>query len=50
MTNKEEVAMKLKDLFSNTVISLNIPKFENSYPLSENIDLPLKAIIKLENI
>ena len=46
MTNKEEVAMKLKDLFSNTVISLNIPKFENSYPLSENIDHPLKAIIK----
>ena len=39
--------MKLNDSFSNAVINLKIPKFENFDPLSENIDHPtLKANIK----
>ena len=48
LTKREEkVAMKLNDSFSNAVINLKIPKFENFDPLSENIDHPtLKANIK----
>ena len=40
ITNKEEAAMELNDFFSNAVINLIIPKFENFDPLSENIDYP----------
>ena len=32
--------MELNDFFSNAVINLIIPKFENFDPLSENIDYP----------
>ena len=46
ITNEEEVAMGLNDFFSNVVVNLKIPKFENSYPLSENVDHPLNAIIR----
>ena len=46
ITNEEEVAMKLKDFFSNAVINIKISKFENFNPLSENIDDPTsKAIV-----
>ena len=38
--------MKLNDFFSNVVINLKIPKFGNFDPFSENIDHPLKAILK----
>ena len=39
--------MKLNDSFSNAVINLKIPTFENFTPLSGKIDHPtLKAIAK----
>ena len=38
--------MGLNDFFSNAVINLQIPKFENFYPLLVNIDHPSKAIVK----
>ena len=38
--------MGLNDSFSNAVINLKIPKFENFDPLSENIDHLLKVIVK----
>ena len=38
--------MELNDFFSNAVINLKISKFENFDPLSENIEHPLKAIVK----
>ena len=39
--------MKLNDFFSNAVINLKIPKFENLDTFSENIDhRTLKAIVK----
>ena len=47
ITSEEEVAMKLNDFFSNAVINLKSPKFENFDPLLENIDhTTLKAIVK----
>ena len=46
ITNEEEVAMKLNDFFSNTLINLKITKFEIFCPLSECIDhSTLKAIV-----
>ena len=36
--------MELNDFFSNAIINLKIPKFENFDLLSENVDHPLKAI------
>ena len=36
ITNEDEVAIKLNDFFSNAVINLKIPKFENFDRLSEN--------------
>ena len=44
--NEEEVAMELSNFFSNAVINLEIPKSEKFDPLSENIDHPLKAIVR----
>ena len=38
--------MELNNFFSNTVINLKISKFENFELLSENIEHPLKAIVK----
>ena len=46
ITNEEEATMELNDFFSNAVINLKISKFENFDPLSENIEHPLKAIVK----
>ena len=46
ITNEEEVAMELNNFFSNAVINLKVPKFENSHHFSENIAHPLKAIVK----
>ena len=47
ITNKEKLATKLNDYFSNAVIKLEISKLKNFNPLSENIDNPtLKAIVK----
>ena len=44
MKNEGEIAVKLNNFFSNAVINLKIPMFENFDPLSENIDHPaLKA-------
>ena len=45
ITNEEEVAMELNNFFSNAVINLKVPKFENSDHFSENIAHPLKAIV-----
>ena len=46
ITNKEKLATKLSDYFSNAVIELEISKLNNFNPLSENIDNPtLKAVI-----
>ena len=44
ITNEEDVATGLNDFFSNAVIDIKFPKFENFYPLSENIYHPLKEI------
>ena len=38
--------MRLNNFFSDAVINLKIPKFQNSDPLSENIDHPLKTTVK----
>ena len=38
--------MVLNDFFSDAVINLKIPKFENSDPFSENIDHPLRTTVK----
>ena len=39
--------MKLNDFFSNVVVNLKTPQFENFDPLSENVDhLTLKIIVK----
>ena len=46
ITNEEEATMELNDFFSNAVINLKISKFENFDPLSENIEHPLKGIVK----
>ena len=46
ITTEKEVAMELNNFFSNAVINLKILKFENFEPLSENIEHPLKAIVK----
>ena len=47
ITNEEEVAMKLSDFFSDDVVNLKIPKFENFDLSSENTDHPiLKATVK----
>ena len=46
ITNEEEATMELNDFFSNAVINLKISKFENFDPLSENIEHPVKAIVK----
>ena len=46
ITNEEELVMELNNFFSNAVINLKIPNFENFDPLSENIDHPLKDIVK----
>ena len=46
ITNEEEATRELNDFFSNAVINLKISKFENFDPLSENIEHPLKAIVK----
>ena len=44
--NKEKLATKLSDYFSNAVIELEISKLNNFSPLSENIDNPtLKAVV-----
>ena len=44
---KEEVAMELNDFFSNAVINLKIPKFENFDPLSESMDhRTVESIVK----
>ena len=44
---KEEVAMERNDFFSNAVINLKIPKFENFDPLSENMDhRTVESIVK----
>ena len=41
--------MKLSYFFSNAVINLKIPKFENFDPLLESIDHPtLKVIVKYQ--
>ena len=44
--------MKLNDFFSNAVINLNIPKFENFDSLQENIDhfALNKLLLNIENI
>ena len=44
--------MKLNDFFSNAVINLNIPKFENFDSLQENIDPSAlnKLLLNIENI
>ena len=44
--------MKLNDFFSNAVINLNIPKFENFDSLQENIDHSdlNKLLLNIENI
>ena len=44
ITNEEDVATGLNDFFSNAVIDIKFPKFENFCPLSENIYHPLKEI------
>ena len=51
-TNKEELAMKLNDLFSNAVIYLKIPKFENFDPLHESTDHYAlnKLLLSIESI
>ena len=46
IANEEGVVIRLNNFFSNDVINLKVPKFENSDPFSENIDHPLKAIVK----
>ena len=46
IANEEGVVIRLNNFFSNAVINLKDPKFENSEPFSENIDHPLKAIVK----
>ena len=38
--------MGLNDFFSDAVITLKTPKFDNSDRLSENIDHPLKTTVK----
>ena len=43
ITNEEEIEMRLNNFFSNAVINLKIPKFENFDPFSDH---PLKAIVK----
>ena len=35
ITNEEEIEMRLNSFFSNAVINLKIPKFENFDPFSE---------------
>ena len=47
--NAKEFAMKLSYFFSNAVINLKIPKFENFDPLLESTDHPtLKVIVKYQ--
>ena len=47
LTNCEEVAQELNNLFANAVKNLNITNYENCNSLAENIDDPtLKAIAK----
>ena len=50
LINCEEVAKELNNFFENAVNNLNIPNYENSGSLAEDIDDPtLKAIAKWRN-
>ena len=49
LTNSEEVAKELNNLFANAVKNLNISNYKNCNSLAENIDNPnLKVIAKME--
>ena len=50
LTNSEEVAKELNNLFANAVKNLNISNYKNCNSLAENIDNPnLKVIAKWRN-